>query len=166
MTRKAGDKKILIIYYSRTGKTKKIATDIAIQLNADTEEIIDKKNRKGITGWIIAGRDGMKKNSTEIKKTKKNPNDYDLTIIGTPVWAMSMTPAIKTYLEKNKNLLNNVAYFITSAGYNPEKIKNNINEIIGKKEIEYKWFVPYKLKNSCKYNEQLNNFINKILSHL
>jgi flavodoxin len=49
--------KILIVYYSRTGRTKKIAEKIQYRLNADIDEISDTKNRAGILGWLSAGRD-------------------------------------------------------------------------------------------------------------
>ena len=41
-------KKTLVLYYSRTGTTKKLATFIGDVLGADVEEIIDTKNRSGV----------------------------------------------------------------------------------------------------------------------
>ncbi|MEI6774938.1 MAG: hypothetical protein WCL18_09565 [bacterium] len=41
-------KKILVLYYSRTGITKKLATFIGDVLDADIEEIVDTKNRSGV----------------------------------------------------------------------------------------------------------------------
>ena len=38
-------KKILVVYYSRTGMTKKLALSIVDILGADGEEIIDTKKR-------------------------------------------------------------------------------------------------------------------------
>jgi flavodoxin len=38
-------KKILVVYYSRTGITKKLARSIVDILSADGEEIVDTKNR-------------------------------------------------------------------------------------------------------------------------
>ena len=106
--------KKLVVFYSRTGNTKFVAEEIAKKLKADIDKILDEKDRKRkIIGWIVAGRDGMKKSLTEIKY-KKNPNDYDLVIIGTPIWGWSMTPAIRTYLTNNK--FKNVAFFLTYGG--------------------------------------------------
>ena len=65
--------KILVAFYSKTGKTKKVALGIAKQLKADIDEIADLKNRRGIIGWIIAGRDAFRGLLTEIK-FKKNPS--------------------------------------------------------------------------------------------
>jgi len=106
-------KKVLVIYYSRTGNTKRIGEKISKLLNADMDEIIDKTDRSGIKGWIFGGRDAMKEKDTEIKY-KKDPSKYDLVIIGTPVWAFTLTPAIRNYLGANK--MKRVAFFCTHGG--------------------------------------------------
>jgi flavodoxin len=106
-------KKILVVYYSRTGNTKKIAKEIAKNLDADLDEIRDLKNRKGLMAWIASGREARLEKITEIKY-KKNPSKYDLVIVGTPVWAWNITPPVRTYLTKNK--LKNTAFFCTYGG--------------------------------------------------
>lgn len=121
-----GHMKTLVVFYSRTGNTKKVAEEIAKILNADIEEIIDKKDRKGIVGWLKSGRDATFKKSAEIEFVK-NPIDYDLVIIGTPIWAFTMTPAIRTYLSENK--FKKVAFFSTSGGSEGEKIFNEMEKI-------------------------------------
>lgn len=115
--------KILIAFYTRGGKARETAKEISKFLKSDLDEIVDKKNRKGIIGWIYAGRDAFKKNLTEIEH-KKNPKDYDLVIIGTPVWASTITPAVRTYLTKHK--FKKVAFFTTSGSGN---IKEAISEM-------------------------------------
>ena len=108
--------KILVAYYSRTGKTEKVAKEISRILKTDLEEIIDKKKREGIFGFFIGARDAIKEKVTEIKY-KKDPKKYDLIIIGTPFWAQTITPAIRVYL---KNKFKKVAFFITSGSDSPE----------------------------------------------
>jgi flavodoxin len=112
--------KTLVTYYSRSGNTKKIAEKIARQIKADTDEIIDLKDRsRKIIGWFVAGKDASMKKPTKIKY-KKSPDKYDLIIIGTPVWAWTMTPAIRTYLNENgdklKTKAKKLAFFCTCGG--------------------------------------------------
>ena len=103
--------KILTVYYSRSGNTEKVAQEIASNLNSDLERINDLKDReRTFNGWLIAGKDASQKSMTEIGYTK-NPDDYDLVIIGTPVWAWTMSPAIRAYL--NENSFRKVAFFCT-----------------------------------------------------
>ena len=93
--------KNLVVYYTRTGNTKFAAETIAAEIGADIEEVIDLKKRQGRLAFLPAGRDAMQGKETEIAPTNRNPADYDLIVIATPVWAGSPTPAIRTYLNKN-----------------------------------------------------------------
>src|SRR5512138_3081069 len=100
--------KILITYFSKTGNTKKVAIDLSKKLNTEIDEVIDLKDRE----FLLQGRDAARGFLTEIK-TAKNPANYDLVIIGTPVWALNSTPAIRTYITNFKNEFKKVAIFTT-----------------------------------------------------
>lgn len=124
--------KILIVCYSRTGLTKKIATIIANKVDAQHDEVIDKKDRSGSIGFVTAGRDATLKKLTEIE-FKCDPEKYDLIIIGGPVWAWTMSSAIRTYLIKNKDILKTkkLAFFATQGSDGAEKKFLAMKEIIG-----------------------------------
>lgn len=111
----AGKGKILVAYYSRDGTTKRLAIELAVLLKAELDEILDKKNRRGALGYINAGRDASQKKLTEIS-FEKQPSAYDLVLIGTPIWAWTLTPAVRTYLTQNKGKLKKVAFFCTEGG--------------------------------------------------
>ncbi len=108
--------KTLVAFYSRDGTTKKLAEEIAKHLKADIEEIIDTKDRKGVVGYIMAGKDAMKKRLAEIKPAKIDPAKYDVVAIGTPIWGWSMTPAVRTYISQNIHKFKRVAFFCTMGG--------------------------------------------------
>ena len=114
--------KTLIVYYSRTGLTKKIATLISKRLNADLDEIIDKKNRSGPFGYMTAGKDAVKGMLTKISYSH-NPKDYDFIVIGGPVWAWTVTPAVRTYIDQNIDALKmkRLAFFATQGSSGSEK---------------------------------------------
>jgi menaquinone-dependent protoporphyrinogen IX oxidase len=90
--------KILVAYYSRTGTTKKVGDAIAEKFNADVEDIKDTVDRSGAKGYLVSGRDAMKRKLTKLEPIKFNPKEYDLVIIGTPIWAWNMSVPIRTYL--------------------------------------------------------------------
>ncbi|MBL7147648.1 MAG: flavodoxin [Nanoarchaeota archaeon] len=113
--------KTLIAFYSRTGNTKKVGVEIARILKADIDEIIDKKDRSGIKGWLGGGKDALFKKSTEIEN-KKDASEYEIVVVGTPVWVNTMTPAVKVYLSKYK--FNEVAFFCTYGGSKGRCFKN------------------------------------------
>ena len=122
-------KKILVAFYSRDGHTKKAAELIAEHLNADIDEIEDKKSRKGFIRFLIAGYDATRGKTTEITFSK-DPSDYDIVIIGSPVWNGRITPAVRTYLLKNKEKIKKSCFFVTCAAKD-RKALSQMNEIYG-----------------------------------
>jgi len=127
--------KTLIIYYSRTGTTGKLADFITKKINAATEEIKDTVNRAGIIGYLLAGRDSTLRRLTRLETLKNNPADFDLVIIGTPIWAWNMSAPIRTYLEENKIRFKQVAFFCTMGGSGDERTFGEMGEITGKKPM-------------------------------
>ena len=153
--------KILIAYYSRSGHTRRVALDIAKKLTADVDEIIDLKNRSGIIGWVMGGRDAMKENLTQIK-TSKNPADYDLVIVGTPVWASNSTPAVRAYLTNFKKDLPQVAIYNTSGGTSPQKTVDSLEGILGKKVVAFAGWSTAELNDAAVYQSKLDQFAAEI----
>jgi flavodoxin len=151
--------KKLVVFYSKTGNTRKLAQDIVKNLKADIDEITDLTNRKGLLNWFKAGRDGMKKNLTKIKYSK-DPKNYDLVIIGTPVWGWNMVPAIRTYLLENKDKIKKIAFFSTSGGTNVKQTFADM-ESVSKSPISKLSILGKDIKLS-NYSEKLNDFCKKI----
>ena len=83
--------------------------------------------------------------NTQIKY-KKDPKKYDLIIIGTPVWAWTTTPAIRTYLTQNKP--KKVAFFCTSGG-SKGKVFEDMEEL-SKKPLATLDLVDKKINESMK----------------
>ncbi|MCX8015553.1 MAG: hypothetical protein N2748_05985 [candidate division WOR-3 bacterium] len=128
---------ILIAFYSKTGNTKIVAEAIAenfkrLSLNnaltVSVEEIIDMKNRSGILGWLKAGRDAIRKKLTTIAEPKFNPINFEIVILGTPIWAGMPSPAIRTYLSKYCSQLKKIAFFATSK-YQNIKILDELSKL-------------------------------------
>jgi flavodoxin len=153
-------KKVLVVYYSRSGHTKKIAEDIGRQLNADVEQLIDRKDRSGAGGYLKGGRDASKEALTEIEPVKYDPAKYDLVVMGTPVWAWNMSPAIRTYITGNKAAFKEIAFFTSSGGSKPDKIVAKMETLAGKKAKASAGFFDseHKEKARAKYEEKIKTF--------
>ncbi|MEO0091780.1 MAG: hypothetical protein ABIK61_03615 [candidate division WOR-3 bacterium] len=153
--------KILVVYYSRTGRTDKIGEIISSALDCDCEKIIDMKNRKGLFGWLSAGYDALRKKMTTIQATKYNPKDYDLIIIGTPNWAGMPTPAIRTYLNQNLGNLKNVAFFCTMGSNDIGKVFTELEAICQIKPKAVLSIRASEVDNNL-FTDKVQSFIDKI----
>lgn len=120
--------KTLIVYYSRTGITKRIAEEISQSIECDVEEIVDKENRSGIIGYIKSGYETARNKLPEIEDPKHDLSNYELVIIGTPVWAGKMAVPVKAYIEQNINKIPNLACFCTCGSSGIDGTLNGIAE--------------------------------------
>jgi flavodoxin len=114
--------KALVVFYSRTGATREVAEALAESLNCDSEELIDTKKRSGPLGYVSAGKDAKAKKLTKLTDIKRDPALYDLVILGTPIWAGTLSSAIRTYIANNKSKFKRVAFFCTHGGSESQQL--------------------------------------------
>jgi flavodoxin len=106
--------KSLVVFYSRTGATKLVGESLDEMLDCDSEALFDTKKRSGPLGYVTAGRDAMAKKLTTLADVKHDPALYDLVILGTPIWAGTLSSAIRTYITTNQSKFKRVAFFCTN----------------------------------------------------
>jgi len=114
--------KALVVFYSRTGATKQVAEALAESLNCDSEELIDTKKRSGPLGFVSAGRDAKAKKLTKLTDIKRDPALYDLVVLGTPIWAGTLSSAMRTYIANDKSKFKRVAFFCTHGGSQSQQL--------------------------------------------
>jgi flavodoxin len=90
-------KDILVAYYSRTGKTRLVAEELALLLEADLEEIQEKKDRSGMMGYLSGGRDATLNRPAELS-SRHTADPRRIVVLGMPVWAWGPPPAMRAYL--------------------------------------------------------------------
>ncbi len=156
--------KSLIVFYTRTGNTKKIAELIAKSLNADLDEIIDPKKRLGIFGFLKAGYEATMKKLTEIKGIEKDPSDYKLLVLGSPIWNKRMTPALRTYITRYKEKFSKIAIFCSAGGRGEEQMLDSIAELCNKKPVAMKVFLDKDFEQNFVENK-VEQFVNAIKSN-
>jgi flavodoxin len=97
--------KILITFFSATGKTKKVAEIISKELNSDLYEIIPEKEytSEDLNGYNEKSRTYIEHNTKDsrpkIKDKNANIEKYDIILIGFPIWWHIAPPIINTFLE-------------------------------------------------------------------
>jgi flavodoxin len=156
--------KTLIVYYSRTGKTRFVAEKVIAELKADIEKIVDLKNRSGRFGFLKAGYDATRGNETEIAETQKSPSEYDLIVIGTPVWNSRPASAIRTYLKKNDLAGKKVAVFCTNEGMGEEKAVERTKALISNGDIVGELVVSRVFENKEENDSKISDWCHKLSS--
>jgi len=107
--------KILIVFYSHSGTTRKVAEALVAQLKCDIEEITS-EGHAGLFGILRSLIEAMRHRPAQIAPTSRDPSSYDLVVIGTPVWAWSVSSPVRAYLMRHAGKLSQVAFFCTMGG--------------------------------------------------
>jgi hypothetical protein len=157
-------KKVLVVYYSRSGNTARVARDLAARLDADVEALQDLQEGSGWLNVLRAAVRAWRKRPASIRSPQHDPADYALTVIGTPVWAWQMTPAVRAYLQQVGRHLREVAFFVTSGNTDISRIGPALASLAGRRAIASTGFNERELRSALLYEKKLEAFIREISS--
>jgi flavodoxin len=139
--------KTLVVYYSKTGNTGTVAKELAQNISAEVEELTETKPKEGVVGMILAGKDAALQNSTPINDVKHQVADYDLVIIGTPIWAWTMANPVRAFIEKHKKDIKKVAFFATMGNSGDKRAFSHMEKLSGLTPTATISFLDGKIKN-------------------
>jgi len=105
--------KVLVVYFSRTGTTRKLAESIAHATGADLEELRESKSRRGIIGWIRSGYEGTYRLASNPLPLTRDPREYDLVFVGSPTWNRALSSPVRGFLQQHGKSLGSIALFAT-----------------------------------------------------
>lgn len=113
------DKKILIVYLSRTGNTRAIAE--IIQKNVGGSLVAIELEKPYPENYNVTVQQIVKENETGYLPPLKTKIDgiekYDAVFIGFPTWGMKLPPPMKSFLHQYDLSGKTVIPFNTNAGY-------------------------------------------------
>ncbi|MET1057883.1 MAG: flavodoxin [Pedobacter sp.] len=125
------NKKVLIVYLSRTNNTKAIAEIIqkytggklvALELVTPYPEnykkIVDQVSNENATGFL-----------PPLKTKIDNPGQYDLIFLGFPTWGMQLPPPMKSFLKQNDLSGKTIVLFNSNAGYGIGSTFDTVKEL-------------------------------------
>jgi menaquinone-dependent protoporphyrinogen IX oxidase len=152
--------KALVVYYSRSGNTARIARSIAGALEADLEPIVDRRSRKGLRGYLRSGLDAALRRSADIEEPAHDPSKYDLVVIGTPVWSGSPSSPVRAFLARYRKDLRTVAFFCTCNRRGAERTLRALSRLTGKSPADV--LVLHKAELRGDYSATITRFAREL----
>jgi len=124
-------KTVLVAFHSRTGHTAEVAQNIAAGLNADVEQLREAEER----AYFRAGLDALLGRTCDLAGSITSPGNYDLVVLGTPVWAMNLPPPMRSYIVEHAGELPKVAFFCTEGGGGGNRVFGQMARLCGKSPL-------------------------------
>lgn len=107
----------LVIYYSFEGHTRAIAEAIAAQVGADLLALRPRREPPhGFLKYLVGGMQASWGLKPELLPLDKDPRDYDLLFVGTPIWAGRHAPALNSLMARVPLQGKKVALFCSCQG--------------------------------------------------
>lgn len=113
-----GGKKVLIVYYSRTGNTREIANQIHESVGGDIVELQPvEPYPDDYEAAKKRAKEELNSGSKPALKTKvEKIGSYDVIFVGTPIWWGTIAAPVKTFLSEYDLSGKTIAPFVTHAG--------------------------------------------------
>jgi len=134
-------KKTALVYFSLNGNTDYVAERLAEALRDQVEldvirlEPVKPYADKGFRKFMKGGADATFGAKPELKLYNFDPRDYDTVVIGTPIWAGTVAPPLRTFMLHNRLKGKNIAIFVNSMSGNSEKCLSKFEKYLKKTNI-------------------------------
>jgi flavodoxin len=128
----AGDNSTLILYYSMSGKTRIVASELkALMPSADLIEIKSDVGIPTAIFWHLL----FNQNAT-IQPLQVDPERYSKIILCTPIWMQRISSPAKTVINTVRMQDKPIEVFVTCAGHFGEDGQNSVKELLSAKGIK------------------------------
>ena len=140
----------VVLFFSRTGTSKRVATKIADGLGLKPIEITDDKNWNGIFGYMKTGYYASTNKSVNIK-VSGDYKEADEYIVVSPLWAGGPSPSVREFLKQVP--INKVNLILTCMGSDIESALTKYESKVGK--LKAGFGIIKRLKDEDKHIEEI-----------
>lgn len=124
--------KTLVAVYSRDGHTRRVAERVAARLGADLAEIRPEPDRfRGLLGLVRAVVMARRARPAPIAPLARDPADYDLVVVATPIWANHIAPPVRAFLAANRDRIRDYATLYTCGGTGLPEAGEDMARVMG-----------------------------------
>lgn len=123
--------RVLVVFYSDTGNTRRAAERIATAMAADQESLVAPDLGGGLIGFIKRVWLALKGRPARLDPVRHDPDDYDLVVVAGPIWASRVSAPIRTYLQQFAPALPAAAFLTTMTADEPAAAFAEMGRILG-----------------------------------
>jgi flavodoxin len=122
---------VLVVYFSRTGVTERLAAQLAASLGAGLESVKPVEPYAGRGGYLKAIWHSLRRRAPAVD-CERDPADYSVVIIGSPVWAGRLSAPMRSYLTRFRGRIGHMAAFwVSGSGQGYSGVRSEIEQLTG-----------------------------------
>lgn len=121
---------ILVIYYSYTGSSRRVADLLCAQQNWRMAEVVETRSRRGLTGTLRCVLDSALRRRPSIRYDGPPPEDFDAVVLISPIWLQRLAGPMRSFVEQCSARLPRVAVVSVMGGTGAPDAVAEISRII------------------------------------
>jgi hypothetical protein len=121
----------VVVVYSRSGNTLKVAQALADRLGAEIVEIDCGRRYDGPFGFLRGVIDSVMRRSPPIEVAEAAAGPYDLTVVAAPIWAGRAAAPLMAFLARRPKGAGRVALLLTHGGSDPCNVFDEVERQVG-----------------------------------
>lgn len=161
--RRVQQDKVVVVYYSRTGNTKAVASTIADNLDLATLQSIQPRTERSYWNWLL--RSFIPESSVAIEPIETDLRDAEAVFLGTPKWTLSCPP-ITEFIRHAE--LNDVptGLFVTYGGFDEHRYAQSLADQLKNRgaDVQATLLVKRDAIGGDDYYDRVNTFCRQVLS--
>ncbi len=148
--------KKIVIYYSLEGNTEYAAEKIARETGAETLRLFPEKSYpdSGFRKFFWGGKSAVMGEKPKLMPYEFDSNEYDMIIFGSPVWAGTFAPPLRTFINENQLSGKSFAAFFCQSGSGGEKAIAKLGKLLGTEGFRAETVLTDPKSNPTEENER------------
>lgn len=94
--------KILVVVYSYTGTSRRLAQLLCSQLGWPLGEIVEVRTRAGATGTLRCVADSLLRRRPLIRYAGPDPGDFEAVVLVSPIWAYRLAGPMRSFVADSR----------------------------------------------------------------
>lgn len=124
--------KVLVIVYSNTGRSRKVAQLLCSQQNWPMAELTDTVPRSGLIGNLRCLLDSIFRRRPAIRYHGPHPQGFDAVMLVFPIWALRLAAPMRSFVARQGAQLSDAAVLSVMGGEGAPDADAEITQLMGR----------------------------------
>ena len=127
--------KVLVVFYSYTGTSRRLAELLHTQQAWQMAEIQEERPRSGVSGTWRCVLDSLFRRHPAIRYDGPFPKDFDAVVLVSPIWLGRLAGPMRSFVARRRDHLPDVAAALVMGGRGAPDADAEITRLLGKAPI-------------------------------
>lgn len=124
--------KVLVVVYSLTGSSRRLAAILCKQQNWNMAEVVEERPRSGVWGTCRSILDSIFRRQPAIRYEGPLPRTFDAVVLVSPIWLGRLAGPMRSFIARRRDHLPPVAVISVMGGRAVSHAAAEVSELIEK----------------------------------